>query len=351
MDIRFTNRGLLRAVFVAFALFLVYRFLATVAATVLLLGTGVLVAVALSAPVEALHRRKVPRPAAVALIVGGLLIALAVGGYLLLSTLTEQASQLVSSLPRALSQLVERARGFARELGFDIATGGGGGGISSQTMASVGRGVLGGALGLFSGLAAFFTGLIVVLFVPLYLTAVPDPVVRWVVRLFPPEKREEVRSLLYEAYTRLLGWLKGHLFSMAVIGLLSTTALYLIGIPGALFLGIFSGLVAFVPIIGSVVGALPPLVLALANNPLDALWVLLAYVAIQQIESNLITPLVMQRAVSLHPVVVIAAVTVASAAFGILGTLLAVPASVVAGVFVERLWFRRLEGKRAGTAR
>ena len=102
---------------------------------------------------------------------------------------------------------------------------------------------------------------------------------------------------------------------------------------------------AFVPIIGSIVGAIPPLILAFADNPLDALWVLLAYVPIQQIESNLLTPLVMQRTVSLHPVVVIATVTVASAAFGILGTLLAVPASVVASVFVERLWFRRLEEK------
>ena len=132
---------------------------------------------------------------------------------------------------------------------------------------------------------------------------------------------------------------------MLVVSALSTIALYVIGVPGALFLGIFSGLVAFVPIIGSVVGAVPPLLLAFAGSPLDALWVLLAYVTIQQIESNLLTPLVMQRAVSLHPVVVIASVTVAGAAFGVLGALLAVPASVVAGVLVDELWFQHLEGK------
>ncbi len=106
----------------------------------------------------------------------------------------------------------------------------------------------------------------------------------------------------------------------------------------------FSGLVAFVPIVGSVVGAVPPLILAFAGNPWDVLWVLLAYVAIQQVESNLLTPLVMQKAVSLHPVVVIASVTVAGAAFGALGALLAVPAAVVAGILVQRLWFERLEG-------
>jgi hypothetical protein len=130
MNVTLTNRGLLRAVILAFVLLLVYRFLAMVAATVLLLGTGLLVVAELSAPVEVLHRRKVPSPVAVALIVGVGFIVLVVGGYLLLSTLTEQASQLISSLPKALSQLGERARGLARELGVNIA--GGDGGVSRR---------------------------------------------------------------------------------------------------------------------------------------------------------------------------------------------------------------------------
>jgi predicted PurR-regulated permease PerM len=341
MDGTLTNRGLLRAVLVALALVVAYRFVAAVAAIVLLLATGLLLAVALSAPVEALHRRKVPRPAAVALMVVIVLAVLGIGGYLLLPVLAEQASQLASSLPDALGQLVERARELARRFGIKV---GGGGGISPSTLASAARRVLGGALGLFSGLAAFVTGLIVVLFVPIYLAALPGPVVGWVVRLFPPSKRDETRRVLSESRSSLLGWFGGRLISMAIVGLLSTVALYIIGVPGALFLGIFSGLVAFVPLLGSIAGAIPPLLLAFAGNPLDALWVVLAYVLIQQVESNLLTPLVMEKAVSLHPVVVIASVTIMGAAFGVLGALLAVPASVVAGVLVEELWFGRLEG-------
>lgn len=337
-----TNRGLLRAVFVAFALIVAYRFLAAVAAIVLLLATGLLLAVALSAPVEALYRRKVPRPVAVVLIVAIVLALLSLGGYLALPVLAEQATQVASTLPDALSQLVERARELARRFGIKVS---GGGGISPSTLASAARRVLGGVLGLFSSLAAFVTGLIVVLFVPIYLAAMPGPVVGWVVRLFPPRKRDETRRVLSETRSSLLGWLGGRLISMAIVGLLSTVALYIIGVPGALFLGLFSGLVAFVPLLGSIAGAIPPLVLAFAGNPLDALWVVLAYVAIQQIESNLLTPLVMEKIASVHPVVVIASVTVAGAAFGILGALLAVPASVVAGVLVEELWFRRLEGR------
>lgn len=104
------------------------------------------------------------------------------------------------------------------------------------------------------------------------------------------------------------------------------------------------------PVIGSVAGAAPPLLLAFAGDPTDALWMLLAYVLIQQVEHNLLTPLVMQETASVHPVVVIASVTVLSAAFGLLGALLAVPAAVVAGVLVEELYFKRLETKNTSIA-
>ena len=338
-----TNRGLLQAALVIFALFLAYRFVAQVAALALLLGVGLLLSVALSAPVEALYNRKVPRPVAVVAIVLVVLALLGLAGYLLYPTLAGQVSQLVSSLPDAFSQLVDRARGLAGRFGIRIS--GGGGGISAQTLAKGARRVLGGLLGLFGGITSFFTGLLVVLFVPLYLTALPGPVVDWVVKLFPPSRRDGARDVLSKSRESLLGWLGGRLFSMAVVGVLSTVALYVIGIPGALLLGVFSGLVAFVPIIGSIAGVVPPLILAFAGNPLDAVWVVLAYVAIQQIESNLLTPLVMQKAVSLHPVVVIGSVTVAGAAFGVLGAFLAVPVSVVAGVLVDELWFKRMESE------
>ena len=77
----------------------------------------------------------------------------------------------------------------------------------------------------------------------------------WVVRLFRPEVGSGARGVLSKIRASLLGWLLGRMFSMAVVGILAAAALYLIWVPGALFLGVFSGLVAFVPIIGSVVGA------------------------------------------------------------------------------------------------
>ncbi len=80
----------------------------------------------------------------------------------------------------------------------------------------------------------------------------------------------------------LLDWLKGRLLSMAIVGVLRTGALYLIDIPNALFLGILAGLLEFVPYVGPVVSAIPPLLLALAGDPLDALWILLSYLIIHR---------------------------------------------------------------------
>jgi predicted PurR-regulated permease PerM len=338
-----TERGLLRTLLltglVFFGLFVAWRFLADIVTIVLLLSTGALLAVALSAPVEALYRRKVPRSLSCGLIAVGTSIVLVLGGYLFLPVLEEQVSLLASAMPGAVSQLENRVEDLTGGLGLKLE----GAAPSPSTLADWGRRLVGGALGLFSTVSSALRGMLVVVFLAFYLAANPGPVVGWVLRLFPPEHRTRARDVLCKIRSRLLDWLKGRLLSMAIIGVLSTGALYLIGVPGALSLGIFAGLVEFVPYVGPIVSAIPPTLLALVADPVDALWVLLAYVIIQQAESYLITPLVMEETASLHPAVVIAAIAVLGGAFGLLGALLALPAVVVAGVLIEELWFRRLE--------
>jgi predicted PurR-regulated permease PerM len=338
-----TERGLLRALLLVgmafFGLFVAWRFLTAIASIVLLLSTGVLLAVVLSAPVEALHQRKVPRSVACGLVAAGTSLLLGLGGYLLLPVLEEQASLLASALPGAFSRLEEQVENLAGGLGLELE----GAAPSPSTLADWGRGLVGGALGLFGTLSFAVLGVLVVVFLAFYLAAIPGPVIGWMVRLFPPEHRPRARDVLIEIRSGLLDWLKGRLLSMAIIGVLSTGALYLIGVPGALFLGIFAGLVEFVPYVGPIVSAIPPVLLALVADPADALWVLLAYIIIQQLESYLVTPLIMEETASLHPAAVIAAIAVGGGAFGIMGALLALPMAVVAGILVEELWFRHLE--------
>lgn len=343
-----TNRGLMRAALalaislalLLFGLLVAYRFVAGIAEAVLVLLASLLLAVALSGPVEALHRRKVPRVVSSVSIVLGALGSVVAGLYLFMPVLAEQASELVFALPFTFEEIREFLVRMAGRVGLPTT---GGDGPSLSTLVGWGRRILGGALGLFGNLAFLVFGLVVAVFVPLYLTASPDPVVGWTLRLFPPRLRPRVLEVLSKMRRSLLNWLKGRLLSMAVVGVLWTITLYFIGIPGAVFLGVFAGIMEFVPYVGPFISTVPPLLLGLAGNPMDALWVLGSYLVIQQIEGSLLTPLIEGRTTSLHPAVVIAAVTLAGAAFGFLGVFLAVPAAVVIKVLVEELWFRRLE--------
>jgi len=338
-----TNRAIVRTALalalILFGLFLVWRFVAGITSAVLVVLMGLFLAVALSGPVEWLHRHKVPRAVASILILVGILAVLALLPYLFLPTLVDQASQVTSALPSAFSQLDGWLERVADRTGEPVALSS----LPSSSVTSGGRELVGGALGLFGSLASSIFGLVVIFFVPLYLASSPESVLSWTLRLFPPEHRPRVHEVLYKIRSRLLNWIKGRLISMVIVGALSVSALYLIVIPGAIFLGIFSGIVEFVPYFGPIISAIPPMLMGLVGSPLDALWVTLAYLAIQQAEGNVITPLVIHEATSLHPVVVVAAVTLAGAAFGVLGSLMAVPTAVVIMVLIEELWFRRVE--------
>ncbi|MDP9480444.1 MAG: AI-2E family transporter [Actinomycetota bacterium] len=222
----------------------------------------------------------------------------------------------------------------------------------AATLVNLIQQLAGGILGLLRTVLFAVVDFIAAIFLALYLAARPEPVVGWTERLFPPDRRPRVHGILSEIRNSLLSWFKGKLLAMLIIGVLSTAALYLIGIPGALILGILSGLLEFVPYIGPILSVVLPALIGFVGQPIDALYVVLAYLAIQQVESNLVQPLIMRRAADVHPAVVITAVTLLGAVFGLLGALLAVPLTLVAGILVEELWFRRLEddGGEDGTS-
>lgn len=319
---------------------MVWRFLTEVATVMLVLATGLLLAVILSGPVEVLRRRKVPRGLSSVSIMAAAALVLVLSGWLLMPVLEREITALVSTLPSALSYVNERiselAAGLGLETSFDL---------SSLSPSNLGRRLLGGVLGLFGTLASALAGAVVAIFLAFYLATMPEPVVGWVVRLFPSGQRSRAREVLSKIRLSLLDWLKGRLISMTIVGALSVIALYVIGVPGAISLGIFAGLISFIPYIGPIVSVVPPALLALGETPTDALWVLLAYLGIQQVESYLITPVIMEEVASLHPAVVVASVAAFGAAFGILGAVLALPITLAAGVLIEELWFRRLEEK------
>ncbi|WP_272910997.1 AI-2E family transporter [Falsiroseomonas oryziterrae] len=140
-------------------------------------------------------------------------------------------------------------------------------------------------------------------------------------------------------------WLGAQLVSMAIVGTLAGLGCWALGLPSPLALGLFAGLANFVPLIGAVAGAVPPVLLALAEGGTTFLWTAALFLAIQQVESNMIMPLVERRMVSLPPALLLFAVVAVGVVFGLPGILLAAPITVVAFVLVKKLYVRETLGR------
>ncbi len=177
----------------------------------------------------------------------------------------------------------------------------------------------------------------------IYLIIQPEPWVNGFVSLFPAGWRQRVRELLEMMYHTIQRWFLGQLAAMTFIGVFWAVALSIIGIPFALLLGILSGLISFVPYMGAIVSVVIPVVLALSSDPITAVWVVVAFVVIQQLEGNVLQPIVMSQAVNLHPALVVFALVVMGTLFGLVGIVLAVPLAAALQVLVRELWVKRMD--------
>lgn len=163
-----------------------------------------------------------------------------------------------------------------------------------------------------------------------------------ILMLVPEPRQGKARDTVRDIGRALKLWLLGQLAAMALVGLLTTLGLWLIGVPSAIALGVLAGALEFIPFVGPIASAIPGIALALTVSPSTALWTLGLYILIQQIEGNVITPLVQRHAVDLPPVLTIFAIITFGVLFGPLGILLATPLAVVVFVLVKKLWVREV---------
>lgn len=303
---------------------------------VILVFGAVLVAVILNL-IAAPLRRRAGLPdwaallAAVTVVIGVIALAVILFG----AETARQASGLQQTIPAAWAAIQQRLEpyGLAAPLRDTFAAmQSSGGGILSNVgriAVSVGNGIADALLVIVGGI---------------YLAAQPDLYLKGMAKLFPADARPHVQQALDDSRTALGLWLRGRLVSMALVGTLTWIGLTVIGIPGAMALAVLAFILEFIPFIGPVIAAVPAILLALAFDPTKALWVALLYVAIQQLEGNVIEPLVQQRAVEMPPALLLFAVVAGAVVFGPPGILFAAPLTVVLYVMVKRLYVREALG-------
>ena len=193
-------------------------------------------------------------------------------------------------------------------------------------------------LGVFSSLAAVLAGVLVVLLVAVYTAIDPDRYTRGVIRLADHRHQPFVRNVLERMGEVLLGWLKGVGIAVAALGTIAAVGLSVIGLPGALALAAFAGVLTIIPNFGPFIGWLPAVVVGFSQGTTVGLWTLGLAVVAQQIEGSFITPKIQGEMVRVGPAFIVAGQIVFGALAGFLGILLVVPILGVGKVLLQELY-------------
>jgi predicted PurR-regulated permease PerM len=200
-----------------------------------------------------------------------------------------------------------------------------------------------------SSTVAVITGILLILFMAIYIGSNPDLYHRGVLHLIPHRGRPRAAQVLEAVGLTLRRWLRAQLIAMVVIGVVTTLGLWALDVKAALALGIIAGLLEFIPLIGPWLSAVPAVAMAFLDSPQKALFVILLYVGIQFLENHLLIPMVMQEGVDLPPVLTLIGLALMGVVFGFLGMLIAVPLLAAIMTAVKLLYVEGVVGDDVDT--
>jgi len=375
------SKDIARAAGLVIGLYLLLQLLWFANQLVLVSFLGVLFGLAVEAGVDRLEKYRIPRGAGAALIVVAFFALLFGVGAMITPTIREQSVVLKTKIPEAVDRAEEW---FKRRQGGLLgvflkrapATPAGSGTTTGATSAPAVRaadtlvatdstqkadapkpteklsGMLGRQLGgvtryvfpFLSQTVAVFAGVMLIIFMSIYIAADPTTYHRGLMHLFPHYMRTRAGEVLSAMATVLRKWLVTQLIAMTVIGVVTTTALLILDVKAAFALGLIAGLLEFIPTVGPILSAIPAIFMGFLDSPEKAFTVLLVYIGIQFLENHLLIPMLMKGGVDVPPVLTILGQALFTLLFGFLGLMVAVPALAATMVAVKMLYVERVVG-------
>ncbi|HVG42319.1 MAG TPA: AI-2E family transporter [Chitinophagaceae bacterium] len=192
-----------------------------------------------------------------------------------------------------------------------------------------------------------FGDIYVVLFLGIFFTVSPQIYKKGIVQLIPKKGQEKGEDVLNKLGDNLKKWLKGTIFSMTVVMILTSIGLSVLGVPMWLALAIIAGILNFIPNFGPLIAMIPAVLVALMESPTTAAIVAGIYIVIQVVESNFITPMVQQKLISIPPALIIMAQLLISPLSGGWGLVLAIPLMIIIMILVQELYIKERDKKTA----
>ncbi|HEY0996829.1 MAG TPA: AI-2E family transporter [Gemmatimonadaceae bacterium] len=372
------STDVLRTAALVVAMYLALRLLWFANALVITAFLGTLFGLAVASGADQLGRLRIPRGIGAATIVIGFFALLVGFGAWVAPTLREQGAVLRVKLPQAVDRvedwvnkhqngLVASAlrlpgpvspdsaavrRDSAATVASDTTSRTAGAPSATATL----RQRLGGQLSgmsrylfpFLSSTLAAFTGLLIIIFLSIYIGADADTYHRGLMHLFPVGARARAGEVLSAVATVLRKWLVTQLIAMVVIGAVTTIALSILQVKAAFALGVLAGLLEFIPTVGPILSAVPAIAMAFLDSPEKALTVGAVYIGIQFLENHILIPMLMRGGLDLPPALTILGQALFTLLFGFLGLMVAVPALAAIVVVVQMLYVEDVVGDDMG---
>lgn len=367
------TRDIARGTIVVLAVYSLCKLMYAAHTLIFVAFLGLLLGLAVSSGVDRLERWRVPRALGAGLIVVGAVALLAGMGAWTGPTIRTQSRDLRERLPDALARLdhwIGKQQGGligsvlpsqpdptelapeSSQNADNIAAIDRQGSDSLSNLKAIKQRVLGRMSGasryvlpVIHSTVAAVSGVVLVLFLAIYIGASPATYRRGILALIPRRAQARWEQVLTAVAAALRRWLITQLVAMVAIGAVTTAALLVLNVRAALPLGILAGLLEFVPTVGPILSAIPSVAMAFVDSPEKAAIVAVAYVGIQFLENHLLIPLLMKEGVDIPPVLTILTQATMAIAFGVMGLFIAVPLLVLAMVLVRMLYVEDVLGK------
>ena len=310
---------------------------------VLILIAASMVALILNPLVKKFERVRLPRGVAIFAVYLGIFAALAGVGLLLSNPVSTQVNRFAQDVPRIIKNAnhdLANFQGFLNRHGIKVQ-------IQKQgqtALQTLQKNVLksSGSIVSFSRdlLARVITisfDLVLVLVLSVYLLVYGRQIGDLVRRIMPPGDGTPEDDYPLMVQRAVFGYVRGQLLFSFIMGTSAGVALWIVGLVGifpagahyAVFFGAFYGLMELVPYVGPILGALPPVLVALFNDPISALWLVLLFVLLQQLEGHVVAPQVFRISLRINPILIILSLLIGYQIYGVAGALVALPSAAV----------------------
>lgn len=329
LSISITPATIWYATGVALTLIVVWLLFTKALAALLIFFIAVIIGEAARPLVLRLERRHVPRPLGVLLVLLVVAVALGLLAWLLLSPLVAEVGALSANAPTYLRRLQEWITSSSAVLHANKQVGSFFDGLVAQSLKSLqtyAPSLVSVPFTILSGAFGGLLSLVLTLTITIFWLSSSANLKAFTLSLFSERLRPNVEMIVADMGRSLGGYVRGVLIAMLLIGIFTGLGLGVLGVPYALLLGALAGLTESIPYVGPwISGTVAALVALVTVDPLKALEVVLLFLVVQQLEGNLVQPLVMSRSVRLDPLLVLIAILVGSEMLGLIGAVLAVP--------------------------